>query len=110
VAVLDAVGGLLLHLGEHIADDLGVVVGGLLRAGDVDGHVRQLRPRERVVQVVLEEVVLGQVLEVGVLDQRDVRRSEDADIHRVGVLEGRGGGGVVSEGPGVEGQGVVVGG
>jgi len=29
--MLDAVGGLLLHLGEYIADDLGVVIGGLLR-------------------------------------------------------------------------------
>lgn len=37
VPMLDAVGGFLLHLGEHVADDLGVVVGGLLGAGDIDG-------------------------------------------------------------------------
>jgi hypothetical protein len=39
VAVLHAVGRLLLHLGEHIADDLGVVVGRLGRARHVDGDV-----------------------------------------------------------------------
>jgi hypothetical protein len=81
VAVRDAVGGLLLHLGEHIADDLGVVVGGLFGAGDVDGDEGQLGPRQGVVQVVLEEIVLGQVLEVGVLDQRYVGRAEEADVH-----------------------------
>lgn len=89
VAVLDAVGGLLLHLGEHVADDLGVVVGGLLGARDVDGDVAELRPREGVVEVVLHEVVLWQVLEVRMLDQRDVPRLETADVHgcrvRVGV-------------------------
>lgn len=49
VTVGDAIGGLLLHLGEHVADDLGVVVGGLLGPRDVDGDVAQLRPRQRVV-------------------------------------------------------------
>lgn len=79
--MLDAVGGLLLHLGQDIADDLGVVVGRLLGARDIDGDVGQLGPRQGVVQVVLHKVVLGQVLEVGVLDQRDVARLEAADVH-----------------------------
>jgi hypothetical protein len=35
VPVRDAVGGLLFDLGEHVADDLGVVVGRLGRAGDL---------------------------------------------------------------------------
>jgi hypothetical protein len=83
VAVLHAVGRLLLHLGEHIAHDLRVVVGGLGRARDIDGDEGQLRPGERVVEVVLEKVVLGQVLEVGVLDQRYVRGAEEPDIHGV---------------------------
>ena len=34
-----------------------------------------------MVQVVFEEVVLGQVLEVGVLDQREILAAEDADVH-----------------------------
>lgn len=34
-----------------------------------------------MVEIVFEEVVLGQVLQVGVLDQREVRRLEEADIH-----------------------------
>lgn len=44
VAVLDAVCGLLLHLGEDVSDDLGVVIGGLLGAGDVDRDKAQLWP------------------------------------------------------------------
>lgn len=44
VAVGDAVGGLLLHLGQHVADDLGVVVGSLGRARRVHRHVAQVRP------------------------------------------------------------------
>ena len=72
MSVRHPIRGLLLHLGEDIADDLGVVVRRLCGARGVDGHEAQLRPRERVVQVVLEEVVFGEVLEVGVLDQREV--------------------------------------
>jgi hypothetical protein len=72
VAVLHAVGRLLLHLSEDIADDLGVVVGGLGGPRHVDGDIGELGPREGVVEVVLEEVVLGEVLDVGVLDQRYV--------------------------------------
>ena len=87
MAVLDAVGGLLLHLREDIADDLGVLVGVLLGARDVDGDVAELGPREGVVEVVLEEVVLGEVLEVGVLDEGEVRTGEDADIHGCGCRE-----------------------
>ena len=81
VPVLDPVAGVLLHLGEDIADDLGVVIGALLGPRHVYGHVAELRPRQGVVEVVFKEVVLGQVLEVGVLDQREVRRLEEADVH-----------------------------
>ncbi|OHW93808.1 hypothetical protein CSPAE12_07533 [Colletotrichum incanum] len=76
-----AVGGLLLHLGQDVADDLGVVVGGALRARDVDSDIAKLGPRQGVVEVVLEEVVLGQVLEVGVLYEGEVGGLEEADIH-----------------------------
>lgn len=34
-----------------------------------------------MVEVVLEEVVLGEVLEVGMLDEREVRRPQHADVH-----------------------------
>lgn len=81
VAVLYTVGGLLLHLGQDIADNLGVVVGRLLGTGDIDGDEAELRPREGVVEVVLEKVILGQVLEVGVLNEWKVGWSEESDIH-----------------------------
>ncbi|CCF39668.1 hypothetical protein CH063_10438 [Colletotrichum higginsianum] len=81
MAVGNAVGGLLLHLGQDVADNLGVVVGGALRARDIDGDIAELGPREGVVEVVLEEVVLGQVLEVGVLYEGEVGGLEQADIH-----------------------------
>ncbi|OLN86428.1 hypothetical protein CCHL11_06393 [Colletotrichum chlorophyti] len=77
----DAVRGLLLHLGQDIADDLGVVIRGVFGARDVDGDIAELGPREGVVEVVLEEVVLWQVLEVGVLYEREVGGLEEADIH-----------------------------
>ena len=83
VAVRHAVGRLLLHLGQDISYDLGVVIGRLFGPRHVDGDIRQLRPRERVVEVVLEEVVLGEVLEVGVLDQWDVGGLKESDIHYV---------------------------
>lgn len=86
VPVRHPVGRLLLHLGEHVAHDLGVVVRAAPRAARVHRHEAQLRPRQRVVQVVLEEVVLGQVLQVGVLDQRQVRAREQPDVHGLLVL------------------------
>jgi hypothetical protein len=81
VAMGDAVGGLLLHLGQDVADNLGVVVGPPHGPRDVDGDIAELRPRQRVVEVVLEEVVLGQVLEVGVLDEGQVGVGEHANVH-----------------------------
>jgi hypothetical protein len=53
VPVLDAVRRVFLHLGEDVADDARWVVGGLLGAGDVDGDVGELGPREGMVEVVL---------------------------------------------------------
>jgi hypothetical protein len=76
-----AVGRLLLHLGEHIANNLGVLVGRAWRARGIDSNVAELRPRERVIEVVLEEVVLGQVLEIGVLDEGEVGGFEETDVH-----------------------------
>lgn len=81
VPVLHAVRRFFLHLGQHVADDFRVVVGPLARTRDVDGDEAELRPGEGVVEVVLEEVVFRQVLQVGVLDQREVGRGEEADVH-----------------------------
>ena len=53
----------LLHLRQHVADDL--LLGVL-------GDVEQLRPREAVVEVVLHLVVLGQAREVAVLHLEEV--------------------------------------
>lgn len=81
VPVLHAIRRLLLHLGQHVAHNLGVVVGPLARARDVHRHEAELRPRQRVVEVVLEEVVFRQVLQVGVLDERQVGGGEESDVH-----------------------------
>lgn len=92
VPVLNAICRLLLHLGEDIAHNLrGVGVG----VREVDGDVGELWPRERVVEVVFEEVVFGEVGDVGELDVGEVGGLELADIHR--WLCGAGGG---SGGPG----------
>lgn len=56
VAMLDPVRGVFLHLGQDVADDAGVVVGGFGRARDVDGDVGELWPGERVIEVVLHEI------------------------------------------------------
>lgn len=47
----------------------------------VDGDVRQLGPRECVVEVVFEEVVFGQVGNIGKLHMWDVGGLKDANIH-----------------------------
>ena len=54
-----------LHLGEDIANDL---------ASIVLGHVRELRPGEGVVEVVLHLVVLRQTQQVAVLHVQQVFR------------------------------------
>ena len=51
-------GRVLLHLGEHVADDLALAV-----LSDIE----QLRPRERVVKIVFHLVVFGEAREVAVL-------------------------------------------
>jgi len=70
--VLDPVRRLLLHLGEYVPDNFGVLVRGPLRARGIDGHIAELRPRERMVQVVLQEVVFREILEVCVLYEGQV--------------------------------------
>ena len=91
MAVLDAILRVLLHLSEHIADDLGRIVGCLLGSRYLYEYVRfastdapgahstyihcdvaQLWPAKLVVHVVLAKVVFGQVRDVGRLDMRDV--------------------------------------
>ncbi len=54
VPVLDAIWRIFFHLGKYIADDAGVVIRGCLGPRGVDGNVRQLRPRQGMVKIVLE--------------------------------------------------------
>jgi hypothetical protein len=63
VTVRDAVGGLLLHLAEDVSDDPVLLV---------FGDVRELGPCERMVEVVSERVVFGQVVQVAVLHAQQV--------------------------------------
>ena len=56
VTMLYAIRRILLHFGEYIADNAGVVVGGFLGTGDVDGDVGELGPGEGVVEIVLHEI------------------------------------------------------
>jgi len=81
VPVLHAVDGLLLHLRARCAAWVGGGVGGGGGGVDVDGDVGELRPGEGVVEVVLQEVVLRQVGDVGGLHVGDVGGEEDADVH-----------------------------
>jgi hypothetical protein len=86
VPVLHAVGRFFLHLSEDISDDLGRLIWVLGRVAQVHGYVRELRPRKCMVEVVLEEVVLRQVRDVGLLNMRNVRGAEESDIHCVCVV------------------------
>ena len=81
--VLNVVDWLLFHLGQNVSDDPRGLVGGLLRPRDIHGHVRELGPGEGMVEVVFEEVVFGEVGDVGGLDVRDVGGSEHSDVHLV---------------------------
>jgi hypothetical protein len=47
----------------------------------INSDIAQLRPAHGMVQVVLAEVVLGQIGNVGELNMRDVAWAEEADIH-----------------------------
>lgn len=81
-----AVGGFLLHLREDVAHHFRIMAvpattaaiprfllfGGGGGVSD-DGDEAELRPRKRVVQVVFEEVVLGQVCDVAGLDGGEER-------------------------------------
>lgn len=81
---------LLLHLGQHVPHHLGVLFSSDARAGELlvvavavlgphNGHEAQLRPGERMVEVVFEEVVLGEVGDVAGLDG-----GEEVDVGGVG--------------------------
>jgi hypothetical protein len=47
----------------------------------INSHITQLRPAHSMVQVVLAEVILGQVRDVGKLHMRNVRRSKHTNVH-----------------------------
>lgn len=54
--VLHPIRGILLHLGQDIADYARVVIGCLLGPRDIDGNVGELGPAEGMVEVVFHEV------------------------------------------------------
>lgn len=58
-----ALGGLLLHLGQDIADNLAVVI---------LGDVQELRPWEDVVEVVLHLIILRQAEEIASLHRQQI--------------------------------------
>ena len=95
--MLNSIAGLLLHLCENVADNLGWVVRCLLRARNleirrkesmskevyrksrsigeathIDGDIAELRPAHGMVHVVFAKVIFGEVGDVGLLDMRDV--------------------------------------
>jgi len=82
VPMLYIIYGFLLHLGQYITDDFGRIVGRLFWSGHIDGHVGQLWPRERVVEVVFQEVVFGEVGDICGLNVGDVGWDEHADVHK----------------------------
>lgn len=67
--------GVLLHLGEHVADDAAAVV-----LGDEE----ELRPRQHVVEVVLHLVVLRQAHQVARLHREQVVDGRLPDAHHPG--------------------------
>lgn len=81
MSMRDPIRRVLLHLGEYVAHNLGILVGPLARPRHIHGDVAQLWPREGMVEVVFQEVVFGEVLEVGVLDEGEVFDGKDADVH-----------------------------
>jgi len=67
-------GGVLLHLGEHVAHDAAAVV-----LGDEE----ELRPRQHVVEVVLHLVVLRQAHQVARLHRQQVVDGRLPDAHHL---------------------------
>ena len=55
--MLYIIDGLFLHLRQHIADDLGRIVWRFPWSRGIHGNVGELGPRQRVVQVILQEVI-----------------------------------------------------
>lgn len=78
MAMLYAVARLLLHLGQDVAHDLGVLLA-LAWLGPNDGNEAQLGPRKRMVEIVLHEVVLRKIGDIACLHSR-----EKGDVGRVG--------------------------
>lgn len=52
----------------------------------INCDIAQLRPAHGMVHVVFAEVVLGQVCDVRLLDMRNVRASQDSNIHGWGCV------------------------
>lgn len=76
-----AVRGLLLHLGQHIADHFRRLIPTSMFCAIVpdDGDEAELWPGQRVIQVVFQKVVFGQVGDVAGLDG-----GEEVDVRGVG--------------------------
>lgn len=81
MAMRDPIRRFFLHLGKDVPHDPRWIVHRFGRAGDIDCNIRELRPREGVVEVVFEEVVFGKVSEVRGLNVRNVGGAEGPDIH-----------------------------
>lgn len=56
MTMLHSIGGVLLHLRKHVSYDARVVIGRLLRAGDIDGNVGELWPGEGMVEIVFHKI------------------------------------------------------
>ena len=74
--VLHPITRLLLHLRQYVPDNLGVF---LSLWSAYYGNERELWPCQRVVEVVFEEVVFGQVSDVACLNGR-----QEGDVRGVG--------------------------
>lgn len=82
MSMLQPIRRLLLHLGQHVPDNLGILPGhiaaswlpvtagvsGVSVARPHDSDETQLRPGEGVVEVVFQEVVFGEIGYVACLD------------------------------------------
>lgn len=82
--MLYSIGGILFHLREHIPHHLRIVTGPsspIVLSPRVahNSDEAQLRPAQRMVKVIFQKVILGQVGDVAGLDG-----GEEGDVARVG--------------------------
>jgi len=64
MAMLNSVGGFLLHLCENISDNLWRFAGRARGVGEVNSNVGKLWPGQGVVEVVLAKVVFWKIRDV----------------------------------------------